>query len=323
MEGEAHTACSHCGRDASLKCGRCKVHVYCNKECQKEDWKTHKAICNEIRLEKVIERAADTLQKIYFAFREKTFDNCIRKVEDKGTVLVLHDHSKGTTRSGGFFQKVPNHLFKNEVDRKAALTVMNCNEPWAYLRDIFTQLTEGLDIKIEELDVKLKNIPKKTMVKYGNGHIDENNYAHSILRITSVKSGNMMVVDVTGPQYGMSQSFWKWHQYKEKHVEHVVIVCPFGNHYNYLKACAAIEGNPGLLYTIGWCAAKQVNEAVKKWSKASNLTLARLLRLDDKTFDNEQTNLVRNVAHTVGQYVRKSNFKGLTTKAALYEIRNP
>ena len=48
--------CSTCGSDkkkaasgstseALLTCTRCKVAKYCSKECQKADWKEHKALC--------------------------------------------------------------------------------------------------------------------------------------------------------------------------------------------------------------------------------------------------------------------------------------
>ena len=42
--------CDHCfktstGEKGLLKCGKCKVARYCNRECQKADWSTHKPRC--------------------------------------------------------------------------------------------------------------------------------------------------------------------------------------------------------------------------------------------------------------------------------------
>lgn len=39
--------CGHCHKQAPKmsKCGRCELIHYCNQECQKAAWKTHKAVC--------------------------------------------------------------------------------------------------------------------------------------------------------------------------------------------------------------------------------------------------------------------------------------
>ncbi|ORC86726.1 uncharacterized protein TM35_000261780 [Trypanosoma theileri] len=36
-----------------LKCSGCRVTFYCNVECQREDWKTHRLLCNEMRSRKI------------------------------------------------------------------------------------------------------------------------------------------------------------------------------------------------------------------------------------------------------------------------------
>ena len=38
--------CAACGNDAATRrCTRCKDVAYCNKSCQKSDWKEHKKTC--------------------------------------------------------------------------------------------------------------------------------------------------------------------------------------------------------------------------------------------------------------------------------------
>lgn len=39
--------CLQCGKDAALKCARCKRVWYCSKDCQKASWKTHKRVCKD------------------------------------------------------------------------------------------------------------------------------------------------------------------------------------------------------------------------------------------------------------------------------------
>ena len=43
---------STCSKDATLRCGVCKVAKYCSVACQRRDWKLHKAVCAPIRTEK-------------------------------------------------------------------------------------------------------------------------------------------------------------------------------------------------------------------------------------------------------------------------------
>ena len=40
---------STCSKDATLRCGVCKVAKYCSVICQRRDWKLHKAVCAPIR----------------------------------------------------------------------------------------------------------------------------------------------------------------------------------------------------------------------------------------------------------------------------------
>lgn len=40
--------CSYCHKVITnlLRCGKCRVIHYCSRECQKADWKEHKAVCH-------------------------------------------------------------------------------------------------------------------------------------------------------------------------------------------------------------------------------------------------------------------------------------
>ena len=40
--------CSYCRKKCSLNCGSCFVITYCNRECQRRDWKKHKKECRSI-----------------------------------------------------------------------------------------------------------------------------------------------------------------------------------------------------------------------------------------------------------------------------------
>ena len=45
-------ACYMCGKQESrlLRCGKCKVSLYCGKDCQTTHWKTHKLLCTDMKI---------------------------------------------------------------------------------------------------------------------------------------------------------------------------------------------------------------------------------------------------------------------------------
>lgn len=37
--------CASCGKPADCYCANCRIVCYCSKDCQKNDWRTHRQIC--------------------------------------------------------------------------------------------------------------------------------------------------------------------------------------------------------------------------------------------------------------------------------------
>lgn len=138
-----HTKCSHCFEPASLQCSACKIHVYCDTECQKRNWSTHKFLYKEARLERAVYRATDTFTKVYFAFREKTFDRVITRIEDTPEGLRIWEDDTAVKRSG-WFADFPDNLTEDLNVKAAVLFFQVCNEPYGYLKDAIELLFEGM-----------------------------------------------------------------------------------------------------------------------------------------------------------------------------------
>jgi hypothetical protein len=118
------------------------MHVYCNKACQKEGWKAHKNVCNDIQLGKVIERAADITQKAYLSFREHTFDNVLVMVKNEGSQLVMYDGDQRTRSS--LFLPFPNDRIDTISAKNGVLCYLMCNEPLAFMKTLVARLLLGM-----------------------------------------------------------------------------------------------------------------------------------------------------------------------------------
>ena len=49
VEVRVPLTCANCAVEAILRCSKCKMSHYCNKDCQKNDWKRHKQHCLQLR----------------------------------------------------------------------------------------------------------------------------------------------------------------------------------------------------------------------------------------------------------------------------------
>lgn len=57
--------CFRCGQPASMKCARCRTALYCGKECQQSNWKSHKRMCVEPALNVLVRMVCEFQNCIY------------------------------------------------------------------------------------------------------------------------------------------------------------------------------------------------------------------------------------------------------------------
>ncbi|KAF2792660.1 hypothetical protein K505DRAFT_338493 [Melanomma pulvis-pyrius CBS 109.77] len=324
MVEDARTKCSYCGEPATLKCGGCKIDVYCGTDCQKLDWASHKTTCKEISLERTIERCADTLQRAYLDFREITYDSPIAKVEVKNDRIYIYD-GPISMRKNGIFADFPNHLITERSVKMAVLCFLMCNEPIALFAKLLSTLLTHLKLKIEEVSVSLQNVPRKTIVVYPNGYEHHNfpGHKHEIFCVTSVKSGKKWAIDLAGGQYGLCQPCWRWEEYEKRYVEEVITVHLLGTNETYVKACSQVEGTPSLTRPSTQDAASHLKAAFHKWVETLPAGLPKMLILDDEKFKYHQDCLLKDVNAAVRKFVDNSNYTTEARKAARYERDNP
>jgi hypothetical protein len=82
--------CNHCnkietldGANKLMKCQRCKVAYYCNRECQVAHWKSHKKMCKKVGIANVGQSVHKTSERTMWAFIESNYFDIVKQVYKK------------------------------------------------------------------------------------------------------------------------------------------------------------------------------------------------------------------------------------------------
>ena len=90
--------CNHCGKDnSSMLCTGCKSVLYCSKQCQKDNWVTHKPFCTAIKV--LEEKNKETKHKevgqikgVVHEISPKARQKLVKLVGDKCSLNVMLDN---------------------------------------------------------------------------------------------------------------------------------------------------------------------------------------------------------------------------------------
>ena len=71
--------CGWCGKDGAMsKCSRCLLAYFCNSDCQRAAWKSHKKVCEELSLLAKNKRTLEDGTKVKTTFIGISGENKIR-----------------------------------------------------------------------------------------------------------------------------------------------------------------------------------------------------------------------------------------------------
>ncbi|XPT02368.1 hypothetical protein M3J09_011487 [Ascochyta lentis] len=313
--------CTVCGTPTTIKCSGCKTHFYCGKDCQTKDWPAHKTSCKDFQLERRLARVAEIVHEAYLTFRENTFDGVIEKIEDGEDVLVIHDGNPWNNEQ--YFTKFPHKLVSSSRRAKlGVLTAWTCDEPYGFLNMLIVKLLEGLNVDMQEIGVEFSRIPRKTVAltfPMGKPLSNWPAYQHTLLRLTSCRSGKQWIMDFAGGQYGIAQPFHTWEQYEIAFVDKLVSVYDIGTAKRVFSELAKIAGRYILVYGLVGRAAAKLEEAIDTW-ETENKPLLTFRGLQDAEFEQQKSSLLGALDNAVRTFIRTTDFAPVVRKA---QMSNP
>ena len=126
-------------------------------------------------------------------------------------------------------------------------------------------------------------------------------------------------MDISGAQYGIHQTLWRWEEYAQEHVARAREVLVMGTNKARLKVLSQIPGNPSLNYGLVGFVADHLDEAIRKWNADNGLSLADLLDLNKERYEQASSELLQVMNVAVRDYINTHDFKAEFEVAQTYE----
>jgi hypothetical protein len=127
--------CMSCGKECSLKCGKCKDFYFCDKTRQKAAWPQHKKVCATDELEKVVVRAVWLVQTLFMFARQYANTKDIYAVRWKGNRPFIN-----FKHAAGAFLRTALPPEAKEQDRMMALAAGQCKGSVVFMSDTLQTL---------------------------------------------------------------------------------------------------------------------------------------------------------------------------------------
>jgi hypothetical protein len=176
---------------------------------------------------------------------------------------------------------------------------------------------------VEEVEVKLKNIPRKITVVNSSGvqQSIQPDDLHFLLRVTSTESNKIWGIDITGARFGFTKNLWPWDEFLKSHVETVEAVVELGTSPTIVPAFSSIRGMPSVRFGIPRAAMDQVNLALQVWEEIEPDRRIFVL-LHDENFPAAQKSLIQTIIDTTRKLVDGSDHSKTVREAMAYEKQN-
>lgn len=308
--------CAHCGNYAALKCSGCKdipreendsghITLYCNIDCQKSDWPSHRRICKHLQAKKLLYRAGDMLQKAWLAYREGSYDRNVIKVDKIGEALFVY-HGNEDVPDGTQFP-FPNHLMDDPRDKQAVLCHLTCFESLAYMYNVTKDMLQGT-CALEEVHIRrMKSSTTRQIVKVDSlGGKKLGAHEHVMIRAT-LKNGKVYALDFTGAQFGIYEPIMLWDDYARKYIAVLGEAHAFG-HAKASFARIVQEKTRGVGDIMFYNSVTPAFErGLQQWLKYNNTTLRDFMKLPEEQFCMQNRLMWDNLRHCFHEYISLSS----------------
>ncbi|TVY73477.1 hypothetical protein LSUE1_G007415 [Lachnellula suecica] len=326
-------ACAHCSNLAVHACSVCnnapayeipsKNTYYCSTQCQKDDWLTHKAVCKTLKTRKMLFRAGELLQEIFYVYREQVFDKVFVKVEKRDGKMLLHQGeypplSKMSNALDLLFPFDPS-VVSDPLDKASILTYMACGDAVAWMHDLVKYVLPDLCSKFKEMRVMIQN-RERHLVMVTEGEEHSSDQPHCILKVKLKNSDEWYIVDLAGAQYGFFEPIVPAVMYEKSYVRSHIDSHGaeyFGQGKEVLIQFSQMPVLAGNSCKLNHVISEYLMKGVEDWEAEHASTIQGLLGLKEKEFQERRAGLIANVEKWVSSCVKVVKQQGEVIRAKM------
>ncbi|KAI0147522.1 hypothetical protein GGR57DRAFT_505700 [Xylariaceae sp. FL1272] len=304
--------CANCGKaDAGSRCTGCLVQLgshavmqtaYCDKTCQAQHWKEHKVQCVGRRS---ISRAASLLLDLIVMLQKKAWmgQEIASTFEQNGITYIKRDGLDHRALQGRpFVDSFPTskaaceeHVLAVLMDNEWGSIMISCQ---GLIELLLRPACKALDV----VSAVVRNIHRPTSSLDNGESMNNAHLQHSVLR-ARLKTGEHVVIDLTGAQFGWREVVAPWESWKNHRVSSDMDSSSLDETLQSIR-----EGSDTWAEEfIKFCDSQKMSLAQKmqtaiqdKMQETNISSIAELLALPDSTFTSHRQEILASADKALG-----------------------
>ncbi|KAI0103363.1 hypothetical protein GGR51DRAFT_561791 [Nemania sp. FL0031] len=308
--------CANCANpDTDAACGGCLLEldshaiiktVYCNKTCQTQHWAEHKSQCLGRRK---LSRAVSLIHDLFIMFQKRAWtDKQITGiVEKQGITNIIHGEPNDWALQGKpFVRRFPSSMAPSEEHALAVLLDSECQQLLTTCQGLVKLLLLPICRTLEEVEIMPRNAYRPTCdMRHNQAHNAMFN-KHTVLCVT-LMSGEKMVVDMAGVQYGWRETVAPWGAWTSHRVVGKLCYLPFGSSQQAMQMLNAFSPQfVNISESQRSSLAQKMQVAIQNKMKESNASSAvELYRLGEAAFASCKLAMLSSAAAAVDSGLRE------------------
>ncbi|KAF2737829.1 hypothetical protein EJ04DRAFT_87291 [Polyplosphaeria fusca] len=236
------------------------------------------------------------------------FDRIITRVELNKGAIITHE-TAFDPRPGTWFSKFTHDKIKDEGTKNALACMFACEEAYSFFYETISQIFIGLDIKIEELRVMMRNTPLSIVTKTAFGTFSNKDWGNTLLRVECNIDKRAWVIDLSSPQYGMN-TVYEWKDFRARYLYILRAAYAFGT-YEKLWQALRTNGFRHLESQISSDAKTHMNKAIESFTGTEGIELATMLNSSESAFCIKQERLLKLVKREFQRFVKAADYTDL------------